>query len=197
MGMACACTMGLVAMTCGEWKLKFDPQSSFKSYWLVKIHCWISEYSGVSRPSKYVISDCSSNLFLCHAHPQTSNSSQHCCSKCFHQNKVLAKHAFSAEPFSPPPHVCCRSFSFTSGKKLWSHLGTEIDVAVLLTSATYKPHQSLDSRNILLHFGRSKHLSVLFWSWKINRKFWLCSYMEKIHFKALWIEWPSCSWLCL
>ena len=167
MRMACACTMGLVALTCGEWKLKADPRSSFKSYWLFQIHFWISEYSGFWLTTQQI---CKSWLFLRSLPlPQTSNSSQQCYSGCFHQHEALEKCTFSSELFSPPPYVCCRPYSLTSGKKLWSHLGAEIEVAMLLRSTSYKPHQSLDSRNMLLHFGRPKHLSVLFWSWQINR----------------------------
>lgn len=86
-------------------------------------------------------------------------------------------------PQSPSPPLlhtyAVDPHSLASGKILQSHLGKEIDVAVLLTSMSYTQHQSLDSRNILLHFVRPKHLSVLLQSQKINRKFWVCSNMEK------------------
>lgn len=68
-------------------------------------------------------------------------------------------------PQSPSPLIlhtyAVDPHSLASGKILWSHLGREMDVAVLLASTSYTPHQSLDSRNILLHFVRAKCLSVL------------------------------------
>lgn len=85
---------------------------------------------------------------------------------------------------SPPLHMYdVDPIFWPQVKKLWSHLCAEIDVSVLLRSTSYKPHWPLGSRNIFLHFGRPKHLSILFSSWKINRKVWICSYMEKNPFQ--------------
>lgn len=71
---------------------------------------------------------------------------------------------------------------------------------MVLKSISYKPHQSLDYRNILLHFGRPKHLSVLFWSWKKteNTKFFL--YEEnlfKTHLNRMIIPTAGSAWSCI